>query len=173
MNTINTTSEPATHYPDHRAVYRLIARRSYGILSTVSSNGNPHAAGVVYELVGNDLYVNTRRTSRKARNIAHQSKVAMVVPIRRVPVGGPPSAVQFQSTAHLLRPQDSGIMELLAEGHLKSITSHGELDLPDTCFVRIGLPSRLHTYGLGMPLLELIRHPLDGAGLVEGALADA
>ena len=55
----------------------------------------------------------------------------------------------------------------LDAGDLKAITSHGELDLPDGCFVRIALPDRVHTYGIGMPLLELVRHPLDCGGTAQ------
>ena len=56
---------------------------------------------------------------------------------------------------------------LLEAGQLKSITSHGELDLPDDCFVRIPLPDRLLTYGLGLPLRRLMRDPLHAAGVTE------
>jgi hypothetical protein len=113
------------------------------------------------------MYVNTTSTSRKCANVAAESHVAVVVPIRRVPVGGPPSAVQFQTTATVLDIGSPEIGRLLAAGHLKSISSHGELDLPDSCFIRIDLPRRLHTYGLGMSLLALIRDPLGAAGVVE------
>jgi hypothetical protein len=79
---------------------------------------------------------------------------------------GPPSTVQFQSRAELLDLDSPEITGLVGSGELKALTSHGELDLPDGCFVRIPLPKRLHTYGLGMPLLELIRDPLSAGGVV-------
>ncbi len=163
----DSSNKPTTHRPDPARIDRILRRRSYGVLSTVSPAGYPHAAGVIYALAGDHLYINTAATSRKARNIEQCDRIAMVIPVRRVPVGGPPSAVQFQSTATLLAPSSDTVGQLLEQGQLGSITGHGELELPDSCFLQIALPDRLVTYGLGMPLLQLIRHPLDAAGVVD------
>lgn len=67
----------------------------------------------------------------------------------------------------MLEPTDPEIVDLVSAGKLASITSHGELELPGSVFVRIEPSSRWHTYGLAMSLLSLIRNPLAGAGLVE------
>ncbi len=163
----NTTNPARLHRPDPERIARVLAKRSFCTLATVSPAGRPHAAGVLYELVGDRLYVSTIASSRKARNIVANPHVGVVVPVRRMPVGAPPSAVQFQATATVLSHDNPEIAGLVADGKLSSITGHGELDLPDGCFLRIDLPRRLHTYGLGMPLLDLARHPLDAAGVVE------
>lgn len=165
-NDITTTPTPALRRPDPDQVRRAIDKRSFATLATTSSAGRPHVAGVLYEATGDALYVSTLRTSRKARNIDANPNVALVVPIRRLPVG-PPSTVQFQSTARLLDSDGSEISELVAAGELKGITGHGELELPDGCFVRIALPSRLVTYGLGLPLRTLISDPMSAGGVVE------
>lgn len=162
-----TTNARTLHRPSEAHVRRLIERRSYATLATVSEAGRPHAAGVLYELVGDTIFVNTLRHSRKARNVAHSGHVGVTIPVRRVPAGGPPSAVQFQARADLLAVDDPAITALVDGGSLRSLTSHGELELPDGCFIRIDLPKRIHTYGIGMSLLSLIRHPLEAAGLVE------
>ena len=61
---------------------------------------------------------------------------------------------------------------VVADGKLGSLTSHGELDLPESVFLRIELPQRLLTDGLGMSLPTLIKDPLGAAGAVEvGELA--
>jgi general stress protein 26 len=152
-------------------VKKVVGRRSFCLLSTVSANDRPHAAGLIYVPVGTTLYVNTFRGSRKARNIATNPHVGVVVPVRRMPIG-PPSAVQYQATAEILDREDPHVVELMKAGTLKAITSHGELDNPDACFLRITPSGRIHTYGLGMPLLKLIRDPLNGAGVVAGPLRD-
>jgi hypothetical protein len=168
MTTASTTLTPPPHvHPPEPQVVRAIAKRSFCTLATVSPAGRPHVAGVLYELVGTSMYVSTTVTSRKARNIAASPHVAVVVPVRRMPVGAPPSTVQFQASATLLAVDDDEIVERVGAGALRSITGHGELDLPDGCFVRIDLPRRLHTYGLGMSLLTLARHPLEAGGVVE------
>jgi hypothetical protein len=75
--------------------------------------------------------------------------------------------VQYQGTAELLALDDPQIVELVEAGRLKAITSHGELDHPDGCFVRITPGRRINTYGLGMSLIDLIRHPLEAGGSID------
>jgi hypothetical protein len=154
------------------AATRALASRTYCTLATASGTGHPHAAGVLYAAVGTTFYVSTLRGSRKARNIAVNPRVAVTVPVRRSPIG-PPSTVQFQGTAEVLGLDDPGLRELAAAGRLKPVTSHGELELPGGCFLRITPGRRLLTYGLGMSLLHLIRNPLDAAGAVELPAASA
>lgn len=157
-------TNPTPHRPDPSQIMKAIAKRSTCMLGTVSPAGRPHVATVTYQLVEDRLYASTMATSRKARNVAAHPHVAVVIPVRRLPVGAPPSTIQFQTTAMLLSSDDREITTLAADGRLDDVTGHGELDLPDGCFIRLELPRRLHTYGLGMALLELARHPLDGAG---------
>ncbi len=144
----------------------LIARRSFCTLATASEGNRPHVAAVLYEAVGTTLYVNTVRTSRKARNVAANPHVAVCIPVRRLPVG-PPSSVQFQAVADILAVDDRDVARLLADGRLRSITRHGELDEPGDCFLRIVPARRMNTYGLGMPLRQLLRDPLHAGGSVE------
>ena len=151
--------------PEPVKVLKAIKKRSFATLSTTSPAERPHVAGVLYEAVGTTLYVNTLRTSRKARNVAANPHVAVAIPIRRLPVG-PPSTVQFQGTSEVLDVDDPEIRALIDAGHLKSITSHDELDIPDNCFLRISPGRKLFTYGLGMSLLSLIRDPLSAGGSV-------
>lgn len=147
-------------------VASAIGRRSFCTVATVSPANRPHVAGVLYAAVGTTLYVNTLRTSRKARNIEANPHVGVVIPIRRLPIG-PPASVQFQGVAEILAVDDPHVVALAEAGRLKSITSHGELEEPDGCFVRITPTRRLNTYGLGMSLWRLLRDPLHAAGAVE------
>jgi general stress protein 26 len=167
----STTSTPtqdhtSNHAPSLAELTRVIERRSFCTLATSSSRNRPHVAAVAYDTVGTTLYVNTFRSSRKARNIASNPHVGVVIPVRRLPVG-PPAEAQFQGMAEILDLDDPHIVELLEAGRLKTITSHGELDHPDGCFLRITPGRRINTYGLGMSLLQLLRDPLNAAGTVE------
>lgn len=153
-------------HPQPERVAKAIDRRSFCTLATVSPTNRPHAAGVLYETIGTTLYAHTSRTSKKARNIAANPHVGVCIPIRRLPVG-PPSSVQFQAEAEVLAMDDPHIVELLESGRLKSITGHGELDLPEGCFLRITPARRINTYGLGMSLRQLLRNPLHAGGSVE------
>ena len=83
----------------------------------------------------------------------------MVIPVRKLPVG-PPYTVQFQARAEVLAMDDPAITPLTEDGSLKAITSHGELDMADGCFVRIRPTGTVHTYGIGVPVRALIKDPV-------------
>ena len=158
-----TSPSPRPHRPPSERVHRLIHKRSFATLATSSPAGRPHVAGVLYQRVDDALYVSTLRSSRKARNIAANPAVAVSIAVRRVPVG-PPSTIQFQAEADILAPDDPHIVELASGGNIDSITGHGELELPDGCFLRIPVGNRLVTYGIGMPLRTLISDPMGAGG---------
>lgn len=169
--TTNTTPQPLTApagsaRPDLALVERALARRSVAVLATVSPAGRPHAATVVYARVDGALYVSTSRTSRKARNVAANPHVHVCVAVRRLPFGPPPSSVQFATTAELLAVDHPDVVRLTRAGALKAITSHGELDLPDGCILRLAPPRTYLTYGLGLSLKALGQDPLHAGGRV-------
>lgn len=152
--------------PDYEDMSRAIGKRSFATLATTSPQQRPHAAGVLYADVDGVLYVSTSRSSRKARNIAANPNVFVSIAVRRMPFGAPPSSIQFAATAELLAVDHPDVVRLAGEGRLKSITGHGELDLPDGCIVRITPSATFHTYGLGMSLRALAKDPLNAAGKV-------
>jgi hypothetical protein len=91
--------------------------------------------------------------------VAADERVALVIPVRRLPVG-PPFNVQFQGRATILASDDPEITALVAAGSLDGVTSHGELDEPDGCFLRIVPNGRVHTYGIGVSAIAVARDPL-------------
>jgi hypothetical protein len=129
------------------------------MLATSSEANRPHVVGVLYAAVGRLLYVSTLQTSVKARNIRANPRVAVCIPVRRFPVG-PPFHVAFQGRAELSSRDDPRVVPLLEGRRLKPITSHGELDDPDSCFVIITPGRRVASYGLGVPVRQLLRDPL-------------
>jgi hypothetical protein len=165
-----TTHATAVPAPDaerqRRIVRRAIARRSFAVLATSSAANRPHSAGVLYAATPHGLFVSTSGESVKARNVRESGRAAVTIPVRKMPFG-PPFAVQFQTTAEVLPTDDPLVRELLATGELKSITSHGELDLPDSVFLRLRMPRRVVTFGLGIPLLSVARNPLDAGRNVD------
>ena len=160
---MTTTTNSTLRYVDIRS---SIAKRSFATLGTTSPQHRPHAAGVLYAAVDDVLYVSTMRSSRKARNVATNPHVFVSIPVRRIPFGAPPSTIQFAATAELLPVDHPDVVSLARAGRLRAITSHGELDLPDGCTVRIVPGPTIHTYGLGMSLRALAKNPLDAAGTV-------
>jgi hypothetical protein len=174
MTTNSTTTIPieAPHeltslaHPTWTDVTARIAKRSFAVVGTTSPTGHAHVAGILYDEVDGDLFVSIDRGSRKGRNLAANPHVAVTVPIRRIPFG-PPSNAMFQSEAVILDNSDPLVRRLAGDGRLSTITGHGELELDEGCIVRIAAPSVIHTYGLGISLLSLMREPLRGGGRVE------
>ena len=122
--------------------------------------GFPHAAGVIYVPIGDELWLHTMRSSRKARNVAADDRVAVVVPIRKLPVG-PPFTVQFQGRADIIEMDDPEATPHIESKALKAITSHGELDTEDGCFIRIRPTGIVHSYGIGVSAMAVAKDPLN------------
>lgn len=154
-------------------VDRALHRETFGTLSTVTENGRPHATGVVYAVSPRGepsiLYVTTRTTTRKVRNIRAHPDVAFVVPIARrlLPVF-PPRAVQFQGTATVVPSEHDGALRafdsswflrriLLTE---RRIVTEGD----DLYFIRIRPDPTVFTYGIGMSVWDNMRHPRSATG---------
>jgi len=145
-----------------KLIRRAIAKHSFCTLATTSRANRPLVTGVLYAAVGDLLYVSTLDTSVKVRNIRENERVAVCIPVRRYPVG-PPFTVQFQGTATVCSIKEPEIVSELEAGRLKRITSHGEFEDPAACVLRITAGPRIATYGLGVPVRELVRAPLQAS----------
>ncbi|HYB99504.1 MAG TPA: pyridoxamine 5'-phosphate oxidase family protein [Candidatus Limnocylindrales bacterium] len=145
--------------PIRNAARAALTRHSFCTLATSSAQNRPHVVGVVYSFVEGRLYVHTFADSRKARNIRANPYVAVCVPVRRVPMA-PPFCVQFQATAELLDVDAAQIASLVRSGRLRKIAAHGALEAPGSCIVRITPGPTISTYGIGVPMLTLLRDPL-------------
>ena len=156
-----STQTPNPHDPDQAArVREAIHSRGFAMLSTVSTAGFPHAAGVIYVPIGDELWLHTMRSSRKARNVVADGRVAVVVPIRKLPVG-PPFTVQFQGRADIVEMDDPEVTPHIESKALKAITSHGELETEDGCFIRIRPTGIVHSYGIGVSAMAVAKDPLN------------
>ncbi len=152
--------------PSPARVWRAIQRRSFCTLATSSAANEPHVAGVLYAVADRVLYLTTQAHSKKGRNLRECPRAAICIPVRTYPVG-PPFCVQFRGTAQLLSPEDPDMVTLLDARRLKKITSHGELDDPDSWFMRLVPDRRISTYGIGVPLRTLFRDPISASRTVD------
>lgn len=174
MSTMTTTdsaaspASPALTAPADPAlgslVRRVVGKRHFASLATASARGRVHGAGVLYQLAAGRLWISTLQSSRKAANVAATGRAAVVIPVRRLPIG-PPASVQMQCRAEIVPLDDPELCALAERGQLDDVTGHGELDLDGGCFLQLTPPERVPVYGLGMSLLALLRDPL-GAGRV-------
>lgn len=58
---------------------RLLAASQLGVLASIGPDGSPHAVPIWPVLIGIDLFVETERISRKARNLRARPPFAFVV----------------------------------------------------------------------------------------------
>ena len=158
---------------DFQAIERALRHRTFGSLATLTEQGRPHATGVVYAVspVGQplNLYVTTRTTTRKVRNVRAHPDVAFVIPVpRRFAPGFPPRSIQFQGTATVVAGSDEGAIRAFASSWFlrriltaehRIVAEGGEL-----CFLRVHPDSTVFTYGMGMSLFENMRRPRDAIG---------
>ena len=150
---------------DREVVWSAIQANSYCTLAT-SSNNRPHAAGILYEVVGRDLYMTAFDDSRKARNVAENPHVAVAIPVVEH-AEAPPFSIQFQGRGEILRQDHPEVVRLLGEGRLQTIAGHGVLDDPRSVFIRITPGKRANVYGVGMSLEELMANPTAAIRSVE------
>jgi hypothetical protein len=139
-----------------------IVQNSFCVLATSSAANRPHAVGVLYVAVDGVLYISTLESSVKARNIRENPRIAVCITVQQH-AGLPPFCVQFQGTAEVCTLQDPRITGLLAAGRLEAITGHGALEAPGSCFLRVAPGRRIATYGIGVPLDELMRDPINAS----------
>ena len=165
----NHTAEKTTDR-QARLIATALRKKTFATLATVSPKGRSHSAGVVYDFVDGALWIHTVRDSRKGRNIAHNRHVGVSVPFRRLPVG-PPYTVHCQGVAELVSLDDPVAVGHHEAGRLRSISGHGAMEMKGACFVRIDPTGTIHSFGPGVPILDLIRNPLEAGG--RSAPADA
>jgi general stress protein 26 len=175
------TSRPPVHPSVNRAVtlervLRELSARNFAILSTVDRQGRPDSAGVNYGVWARGgeiaLYVMTRHQLKKARNIAHNPQVSLVVPLqRRVLRFVPPATIQLHGRAEILDWTDvDGTNVFRGFWMGRQILSAYEKSRRDgetgVCFLRIALDPVIRTYGVGHSIWSIRRHMEAAAGTV-------
>jgi general stress protein 26 len=157
-------------------VLRHLRKRDFAVLSTVDNERQPHAVGVNYGVSrpGQDvvIYVMTRTHLRKARNIAQNPNVSLVVPLtRRLLWFLPPPVIQLHGRAEIVDWTDEEgtdvfkrfwmgrrILEAYQRSHRQ-----GERRI---CFLRITPDPVVQTYLVGRSIWQLKERMESGAGTV-------
>ena len=156
------------------SVEREIRDRSFGVLSTISVDHRPHSTGVLYGVSSRDrpfaLYVTTNRDNKKARNIGRNPNVSFTIPIpRRLLRFLPPHCVQFQGTAQIISFDDQDARNAFSQSVVlrEGLKLEGKHVGPKATFIRIRPDQTIHTYGLGLSFLELLRNIRNATSRVE------
>lgn len=166
--------------PDSRLTPGLVLgqlrKQSFAVLSSVDNEGRPHSAGVTYGVSGAGrplaIYVMTRRHLQKARDVAENPNVSLVVPLmRRLLWFLPPATIQVRGRAEVLDWTDENGVEVFSRSWLgRRILaayrkSHrcGETRI---CFLKITPEPVVRTYMVGVGIWEISRRMESGVGKV-------
>lgn len=183
QSTMRVEAQAADVTSAHRAKVSAEALRGqirsqhFAILATTGTDGSADSAGVSYAAVVESgqlvLYVMTRRHLRKARDIARQPRVSLVIPIRRRLLWFmPPATVQLRGEAELL-PQDDQRGTLAFQGFFvgrRILAAYRAMRLRGDdriCFVRITLDATARSYMVGTSLWQVIRRMEAGAATTD------
>ncbi len=147
----------------YSAVLRILRRQHFAVLSTADTAGQPASAGVTYALApsGAVLYVMTRRHLQKARNIAANNKVSLVIPVPRRMIGLiPPATIQLRGEASILDWTDAEARQvfssfLLGRQIVKSYEAQHARGESRICFLRIELAREIRTYMVGTSIWQI------------------
>jgi nitroimidazol reductase NimA-like FMN-containing flavoprotein (pyridoxamine 5'-phosphate oxidase superfamily) len=149
-------------------VLRQLRKRNFAVLTTVDEAGNPHAAGVNYGVSRPGrpfaLYVMTRRHLKKARNIAQNPRVSVVIPMsRRLLWFLPPPTVQLRGRAEILDWNDTEGAEVfrhfwMGRRILKAYNESFQRGENRICFLKITPDTDISTYMVGYSVWEARKH---------------
>ena len=157
-------------------VLRELRAQHFAILSTVGDDGEPHAAGVNYGASepGSPLalYVMTRRHLQKARDIARNPSVALVVPVqRRFLPFLPPATMQVRGRAEILDRTDAVGTDVfrrfwMGRRILEAYEQSRRRGETRVCFLKVTPDPVIRTYMIGYSVWELRGRMEAGAGQV-------
>jgi hypothetical protein len=146
-------------------VLRQLRKHNFAVLSTVGEDGTPDSAGVNYGLAGRNadvtIYVLTRTHLKKARNIARNPNVSLVVPLPRRLLGFlPPPCIQISGKAEILDWTDGAGTDAfrrfwIGRRILRMYEDADRRGETRTCFVKITPNPVISTYMVGYSAWEL------------------
>ncbi len=143
-----------------------LRKKNFGILSTITPQGKPHSVGVVYGIPPPEfpfcLYLITRPTLKKAKNIYKNPNVSFVVPFPHHFLSLiPPSCVQFQGTAEIFPSGDPLALRIYNSNLvLKRSLEHTRI-LGEPIFIRIEPHEKIFCWGIGASVWQIFRHKVD------------
>lgn len=158
------------------SLLRALRGHNFAVLSTAGEHGRPASAGVNYGVsaAGQELalYVMTRSHLQKARNVARNPWVSLVIPLpRRLLWFLPPPTIQVRGRAEILNGNDAAgiaVFERFWMGRrilagYREAQRHGETRV---CFLKITPEPVIATYMVGMSIWAVRRRMEAGAAKV-------
>lgn len=144
-------------------VEKLLRTKNFGILSTVTDTGQPHSVGVVYGTSPQSaqpfsIYLLSRMTLKKVKNISNNPNVAFVVPfphffMRMIP----PACIQFSGKAELISFEDPVARRAFQSSIVLRRSVMHNLSLGgENTFIRITPKNKIFFFGIGARIWHIL-----------------
>jgi len=142
-------------------IERMLRRRTFGILSTVSPDGRPHSVGVVYGVSPPGtpfcLYLITRPVLKKARNIVQNPNISFVVPFPHFILRPlPQSCIQFQARAEIIPIDNADANRAFDRSVLLRRSKDHSLGLGESIFIRALPDEKIFSFGISASVLQFL-----------------
>lgn len=144
-------------------VEKLLRTKNFGILSTITDTSHPHSVGVVYATSPQSaqsfsLYLLSRMTLKKVKNISNNPNVAFVVPfphyiMRMIP----PACIQFSGKAELISFEDTIARRAFQSSIVLRRSIMHNLSLGgENKFIRITPDNKIFSFGIGASIWKML-----------------
>jgi len=145
-------------------VDKQLRKKKFGFLGTITREGKPHSAGVMYavssprEKLG--LYVITGADTLKVKNIQANPAVSFAIPFPHYILRmAPDFCIQFQGAAQILSFNDPGGQEAIKSRRIMSrMLQRIPLDSTEEVLIHIVPDKKIHGFGLGMSFFKLLKN---------------
>ena len=151
---------------DFRFIEQQLRKMTFGVLSTINPGGSLQTTGILYGVsppgAALRLYLLTDQGYLKVRNILKNPEVSFLVPyphhfLRFVPA----SCISFPGTAEIVPADDSEARGAFQTSRILRMNLEEISSMEEAVFIKIRPRRRMHCYGVGFGLMELMR---DAAG---------
>lgn len=159
------------------SVMRALRRQHFAVLSTADAEQVPHSAGVTYTVAPDAglpiIYVMTRRHLQKARDIALNPRISIVVPVPRLLLRFvPPATIQLRGEAEILDRTDATATAafgrfMIGRQILSAYRKSYERGERRICFLKITPEPIVRTYMLGSGIWSLRDRMDRGAATID------
>jgi hypothetical protein len=163
-----------SHRFDFEFVEKEVRRRTFGVLTTIDSEGRPHSTGILYGVAPPQsrfaLYMLSVESYAKVRNIRRNPNTSLVITfphhyLRFVPA----NYAMFRGASEIVALDDHDGQWAFRQHRILrfNITSAKEETLQNAVFIKLVPEPTLFCYGLGMSIMEIRRSHETGSYKVE------
>ena len=145
---------------DFGFVEKEIRKKTFGILSTIDSNGRPHSTGILYGLSPTTapfrIYMLASKKYQKVKNIQRDPQVSFVITFPHFYIRfAPASYVMFRGAADIIPFDDETARKSFQAKRILRMNINSDYDERDMVFIRIAPGRRVVCYGLGYGIMDL------------------